>query len=203
MYQHGIYQVSNYFLRTWLRISYCKTKTPEVVSDQASLELVGLATKGGKNPSSPKARKKPTRDIYADLRRSLKDGEVCAFVGAGLSVGAGLPGWYQLISELAGQIGYKLSPAKWATGETLIDAAQAYVNAKDLYSLTNFLKDRLDTYDKEQRRHILRWPGCPFLWFSLPTMIICLNGLFDRWASEFGRLFGTIRFRSCNAMPTQ
>ena len=30
--------------------------------------------------------------LYDDLQRNLTTGNVCAFVGAGLSVGAGLPG---------------------------------------------------------------------------------------------------------------
>ena len=80
-----------------------------------------------------------------DLTRSLADGNVCPFVGAGLSVGAGLPGWYDLIAELAGRIGYELPPAKWATGDALIDAAQAYVNRQGLHGLISHLKDRLDT----------------------------------------------------------
>jgi hypothetical protein len=71
---------------------------------------------------------------YDDLQRSLAAGNVCAFVGAGLSAGAGLPGWYDLIAGLAGRIGYKLPPREWATGDALIDAAQAYVNHQGLHS---------------------------------------------------------------------
>ncbi len=80
-----------------------------------------------------------------DLRQSLASGNVIAFVGAGLSVGAGLPDWYTLISELALRIGYELPPAKWATGDALIDAAQAYLNQRGLHDLVAFLKERLDT----------------------------------------------------------
>jgi hypothetical protein len=86
---------------------------------------------------------------YDDLQRSLATGNVCAFVGAGLSAGAGLPGWYDLIAELSTRIGYELPPAKWATGDALIDAAQAYVNRQGLHSLISHLKDRLDTTGKE------------------------------------------------------
>jgi hypothetical protein len=85
------------------------------------------------------------KDRFLDLRRDLDRGEVCAFVGAGLSVGAGLPNWYTLVSELAARIGYELPPAKWATGETLIEAAQAYINQHSLFDLVRHLKDRLDT----------------------------------------------------------
>ena len=40
-------------------------------------------------------------DPTLDLRQHLAAGEVTAFVGAGLSIGAGLPSWYDLIAELA------------------------------------------------------------------------------------------------------
>ncbi|MFN8494096.1 MAG: SIR2 family protein [Caldilineaceae bacterium] len=91
----------------------------------------------------------PPFDSTADLKHSLANGNVCAFVGAGLSVGAGLPGWYDLISELAQRIDYKeLPPRQWATSDALIDVAQAYVNGQGLHSLIAFLKDRLDTFNK-------------------------------------------------------
>ena len=54
----------------------------------------------------------------SDLHQQLANGEVCAFAGAGLSMGAGLPGWYDLISQLSQRIGYDLPPAKWATSDT-------------------------------------------------------------------------------------
>ena len=87
-------------------------------------------------------------DPYVDLKQQLANGEVCAFVGAGLSVGAGLPGWYDLISQLSQRIGYELPPAKWATSDTLIDAAQAYVNSQGLNSLITFLRRNLDSLGK-------------------------------------------------------
>jgi len=87
-------------------------------------------------------------DPYADLKDNLNKGNVITFVGAGLSIGASLPGWYQLISALAQRIGYELPPAQWATGEALIDAAQAYINEQGLHSLVMFLKDKLDTTGK-------------------------------------------------------
>ncbi len=84
-----------------------------------------------------------------DLRPSLAASNVCAFAGAGLSIGAGLPGWYDLIAELTARIGYKLAPREWATGDALIDAAQAYVNRQGLHSLISHLKDWLDTTGKQ------------------------------------------------------
>lgn len=87
-------------------------------------------------------------DPYLGLRTSLSAGNAAAFVGAGMSAGAGLPGWYALIKELSSRVGYELPPAQWAAGETLIDAAQYYVNREGLHSLIAFLKDRLDTTGK-------------------------------------------------------
>ena len=88
-------------------------------------------------------------DPTLDLRQHLAAGEVAAFVGAGMSIGAQLPSWYDLIAELSARIGYELAPAKWATGDALIDAAQAYVNHQGLHSLISYLKDRLDTTGKQ------------------------------------------------------
>jgi hypothetical protein len=83
-----------------------------------------------------------------NLRESLERGEVVAFVGAGLSIGAGLPGWYSLVGELAARINHPLPPREWVNAETLIDAAQAYINREGLHSLVMFLKWRLDTTGK-------------------------------------------------------
>lgn len=85
----------------------------------------------------------------AELIDSVRRGNVSVFVGSGLSVGSGLPSWYRLISELTLRIGYELPPEKWVTAETLIDAAQAYINNQGLHSLVSFLKDKLDTTGKQ------------------------------------------------------
>lgn len=82
---------------------------------------------------------------YCELNRHFAEGYVCTFVGAGLSMGAGLPSWHELLAELSGRIGYELPPPKWTTGDALIDAAQAYVNRQGQHSLISHLKDRLDT----------------------------------------------------------
>ncbi len=49
--------------------------------------------------------------LLDDFQRNLATGNVCAFVGAGLSIGAGLPSWYDLIAELSARADYKLPPA--------------------------------------------------------------------------------------------
>lgn len=92
-------------------------------------------------PSPPEPSPNPDS---ADLRQHLDRGEVTAFIGAGLSVGAGLPNWYDLISDLARRVDYPMPEAKWANGETLIDAAQAYINQRSLYDLVRYLQERLD-----------------------------------------------------------
>ena len=87
-------------------------------------------------------------DPTLDLRQHLAADEVIAFIGAGMSVGMGLPGRYDLIAELSARISYDLPPPKYATGDALIDASQAYVNQQGLHSLISHLKDRLDTTGK-------------------------------------------------------
>lgn len=84
-------------------------------------------------------------DGEALLKQDLKSGNVIPFIGAGLSAGVGLPGWYSLLQELSQRVGYELPPAKWAAGDSLIDAAQYYVNKQGLNSLVMFLKEKLDT----------------------------------------------------------
>jgi hypothetical protein len=89
-----------------------------------------------------------TRYLEEQLKTEIRSGNAAPFIGAGLSMGAGLPGWYGLISELASRIGYELPPQKWASGDALIDAAQHYVNRQGMNSLVMFLKERLDTTDR-------------------------------------------------------
>lgn len=84
-------------------------------------------------------------DAYVNLKTNIPAGNVAAFVGAGMSAGAGLPGWYQMINELSQRVGYELPPSQYVSSETLIDAAQYYVNKEGMHSLIAFLKDRLDT----------------------------------------------------------
>ncbi|MEZ4735958.1 MAG: caspase family protein [Caldilineaceae bacterium] len=88
-------------------------------------------------------------DPVVDLKQQLAQGNVCAFVGAGLSVGAGLPGWYDLIHELAQRSGQEMPPPQWASGDTLMRIAQTYVDQHGLNHLIRFLKDRLDTTGKQ------------------------------------------------------
>lgn len=80
--------------------------------------------------------------------KSLAISNVCAFIGTGLSIGAGLPDWYVLVDELARQMNHTMPPRQWATGAVLLDVVQAYANEQGLHRLVSFLKDRLDTFNK-------------------------------------------------------
>ena len=86
----------------------------------------------------------------------------------------------------------------------MIDAAQAYVNAKDLYSLTNFLKDRLDTYDKEPTEAHLALARLPI------SLVFTANydNLLERAFRQMGKRVRTVvrddrDSAHASAMPTQ
>ena len=76
-------------------------------------------------------------DIPLELSEQMGRGNVVLFVGAGLSIGAGLPGWDELIEPLAQRIGY--------SGGDLLKAAQFYENRMGRNALVSHLRDRLDT----------------------------------------------------------
>jgi len=75
--------------------------------------------------------------VSQELVEQFKKGNVALFIGAGLSIGAGLPGWADLISPLAKRIKYK--------GKNWLEAAQFYENRKSRNELIAYLRDRLDT----------------------------------------------------------
>lgn len=83
--------------------------------------------------------------LLNELRAARQAGELVYFVGAGLSVGAGLPDWYALAAELAGLIGAEMPPREWANGDALIGVIQQYVNDRGKANLIRYLQDRLDT----------------------------------------------------------
>lgn len=97
------------------------------------------------NPSSTPPKSTGSIAYSDSLLSAVEQGELVPFVGAGLSIGAGLPGWYDLIAELANRSGQEMPPAKWASGDMLMRIAQTYVNQEGLHSLISVLKDRLDT----------------------------------------------------------
>ncbi len=81
----------------------------------------------------------------AQLQKAVSEQNLVLFVGPGFSELAGLPAWYDLMSDLSGQIDYDLPPLKWATADALLDAAQAYINRQGLNDLIRFLMEKLDT----------------------------------------------------------
>lgn len=95
-------------------------------------------------PPSPTPAELTTDDHV--LVEQLARGEVAPLVGAGLSMGAGLPGWYELNEELAQRTGQTMPPREWATADQLIAIAQTYINRQGLFSLISYLQERLDSY---------------------------------------------------------
>jgi hypothetical protein len=85
-------------------------------------------------------------DIPRELVEQFSRGDGAVFVGAGLSIGAGLPGWPGLIRPLARAVG-----ARWPADETdlttvhLLSAAQHYENQRGRHALIQHLRDTLDT----------------------------------------------------------
>jgi hypothetical protein len=75
--------------------------------------------------------------IPQELSQQVHSGNVVLFVGAGLSIGAGLPSWDALIRPLAEHIGY--------TGGDWLKAAQYYENQSGRNALISYLRDRLNT----------------------------------------------------------
>jgi hypothetical protein len=75
--------------------------------------------------------------VPQELVEQLDKGNVVLFVGAGLSIGAGLSGWGALVRPLAKRIGYG--------GDDLLKAAQYYENRKGRHTLISYLRDHLDT----------------------------------------------------------
>ena len=77
---------------------------------------------------------------------ALQRGDLALFIGAGLSIGAGLPGWAKLIRPLAQAVG-----APWPaderdlTAEHLLTAAQYYENQRGRNALIRHIRNALDT----------------------------------------------------------
>ncbi len=84
--------------------------------------------------------------IAQELRQQLKRGDLILFLGAGLSIGAGLPGWGRLIRPLARAVGYRLpTEDELVTADHLLIAAQHYENQRSRYALITYLQEKLDT----------------------------------------------------------
>lgn len=85
-------------------------------------------------------------DMLPDLIDQFSRGNGILFIGAGLSSGAGLPGWLKLVRPLARSVSYDLPDEdKFITTDHLLTAAQRYENQRGRNSLVQYLLDHLDT----------------------------------------------------------
>jgi hypothetical protein len=80
-------------------------------------------------------------DIPHELVEQFARGNGVIFVGAGLSQGAGLPGWADLVRELAAEL-HDCPPVT-----DYREIAQYYENDNDRHRLVQKLRDQLDTLD--------------------------------------------------------
>lgn len=80
-----------------------------------------------------------------NLKNDFKTGNAVIFVGAGVSIGASLPGWYELIKPLAEAVEYRLPSPQDITAQKLLDAAQRYENLNGRARLIRHFQDKLDT----------------------------------------------------------
>lgn len=123
-------------------------------------------------------------DIPRELAEQFSRGDGAAFVGAGLSIGAGLPGWAGLIRPLAQAVGGRW-PADEAdlTTDHLLTAVQYYENERGRHALIRHLRDALETTGV-QPTTVHR------LLASLPTRVIFTTNyddLVERALREAGR----------------
>jgi hypothetical protein len=94
-----------------------------------------------------------TIGIPRELVEQFARGNGVIFVGAGLSIGAGLPGWGALVRPLAERIGYR--------GSDCLKAAQYYENRNGRHALISYLRDHLDTMGIEPTRNHDLLTGLP------------------------------------------
>ncbi len=95
----------------------------------------------------------------AELIAAFATGNAVLFVGAGLSIGAGLPSWSELVSALSAETGYQ--------GKDPLKAAQYYVDRHPNRAiLVKHLRERLDTTGIEPT-------ACHSLLTQLPARIVC------------------------------
>jgi hypothetical protein len=116
--------------------------------------------------------------------------EVVLYIGAGLSSGAGLPGWADLVRPLAKSIG-----VHWPTNEAdltvvhLLSAIQHYENQRGRNALIQALRDNLDTTGKNPT------PTHNLLIGSLPIQVIFTTNyddLVERTLRRLNRPFNVV-----------
>src|SRR2546423_15409742 len=83
-----------------------------------------------------------TDPLSTELSNLLKRGDVTVFIGAGISIGAGLPGWGALIRPLAQSVGYRLpTEDEFITADLLLTAAQYYENQRGPQDLIQHMRE--------------------------------------------------------------
>ena len=98
------------------------------------------------NPTSVPEGNPTKSGILPELADQFARGNGILFVGAGLSVGAGLAGWTKLVRPLAQSVNFELpTEDKFITTDHLLAAAQRYENQRSRNSLVQHLLDNLDT----------------------------------------------------------
>lgn len=84
-----------------------------------------------------------TQELIVDF----KNGDVILFVGAGISMNSGLPGWGELFRPLSESVDYLPVGANLTT-EYLLTVAQYYENKNGRHALVRYLMESLDTTAK-------------------------------------------------------
>jgi len=89
-----------------------------------------------------------------ELIEAISRGDTVLFVGAGLSIGAGLPSWNQLVTPLADRIGLPE-----ALRRDPLKVAQHYQGQRGSHALISYVQEQLDSSNRrptENHRRLLR-----------------------------------------------
>ncbi len=97
------------------------------------------ATRAPHSSSSPSAH--PALAPPEELVESLRSGECVLFVGSGISVGSGLPGWPSLIEELADDLGIERAARRDGL-DWFLDLAQWYREERKRPTLARRIESR-------------------------------------------------------------
>src|SRR5574342_609040 len=96
------------------------------------------------------------------LLNSIKSGECTVFVGAGLSIGSGLPSWPGLMKPMANQIDFPYPDDDNLTPDIFLTVAQYYENSYGRNYLIRFLQNQLDDTNVKPSEAHLALTSLPF-----------------------------------------